>query len=120
MITVDAAEQVFVREDGGCSSLLWIDHPMQPLIFLLHDYQYWHGWPDLWDMLVSGFVAIAGAERGFGYLIQRAELAIGNAVRSEQSYRVDLEEQEDGWLLTDSYGRLLHLISQPEMHWHVV
>lgn len=118
MITVDAAEQVFARDDGGCSSLLWIDHPTRPLLFLLHDFQFWRGWPDAWD---GQAVEVAGAVRGFGYLVQRAglEAIVGQAVRPEQAYRADVEELEDGWRLTDGWGRLLRLESRPEVRWWV-
>lgn len=125
---VSAAEQLFERVDGGVSSLLWIDHPRRGLVFLLHDHGHWRGWPDTWD---GQPVAVAGAERGFAHLVQRAglELVIGQAIRPEQPYRVEMEELDDvpvpgtgtgtgGWKLTDSRGRTLRLVVGP-VRWMV-
>lgn len=122
---LDAAEQVFKRADGGCSSLLWLDHPTRPVILMLHDYGLWRGWPDEWvGQHVDGEEVPVGhvdTDQGFGYLVRQANLTprIGHAIREEQSYRAEVEELEGGWRLTDSYGRLLELKAMPS-HWCVV
>lgn len=125
---VSAAEQVFERDDGGVCSLLWIDYPRRPLMFLVHDYGHWRGWPDTWD---GKPVTAAGAERGFAHLVQRAGLGpvIGQAIRPEQPYRAEIEELAEapvpgagtgtgGWRLTDSWGRTLCLQVGPS-RWSV-
>jgi len=112
-VKLEAAEQLFERVDGGISSLLWIAHPRRGLMFLLHDHGNWQGWPDTWD---GQPVTCAGAERGFAHLVQRAGLEpiIGQAMRAEQPYRAEVEElEEDGWKMTDSWGRKLRLLVGP-------
>lgn len=121
---VNAAEQVFRRTDGGCSSLIWLDHPTRPVILMLHDHELWRGWPDLWQVqpvepitVPEGYI---DTERGFGYLVRQAGLIarIGHAVRREQPYQAEVEELGSGWQLTDSYGRVLELEVNP-CHWWV-
>ncbi len=122
-MNLQAAEQLFERPDGGVSSLLWIDHPRRGLIFLLHDHFTWHGWPDTWD---GQPVEVAGAVRGFGYLVQRAGLepVIGRAWEEEKPYRAVVEELDTGgldhgWRLTDSWGRTLRLVIVGPACWRV-
>lgn len=124
-MNLNAAEQVFERTDGGCSSLIWIAHPQRALIFMLHDYERWRGWPDLWSgQPVEAMDVPAGfidTERGFGYLVRKANLTplIGYALRGEQPYQAQVEELEGGWRLMDSYGRRLELKVMPS-HWSVL
>ena len=85
---------------------------------MLHDHGGWRAWPDTWD---GRPLEVAGAERGFAHLVQRAGLGpvIGRAWRPEQPYRATVEELEDdrdlpcGWELTDSWGRTLRLLVGP-------
>lgn len=121
---VAAAEQLFERKDGGeeaqnVVSLLWIDHPQRPLIFLLHDYGHWRAWPDTWDGRPVKDPH-PGTVQGFAFLIERVGLGslLGTFIWPEQSYRAEIEELEGGWRLTDSWGRTLRLVVGP-VHWSV-
>ena len=117
LMKVQAAEQMF--ESG--SFLLWLD-VHGGLIFLVSDKGIWRGWPDKWsgelvDPNLAGLKP--SVERGFAYLIERANLLpiIGLPIEKEQPYQAACEERADGWVLTDFYGRKLEL--RPDSTWHV-
>jgi hypothetical protein len=117
---MQAAEQIFRTKHDGFSSLLWLDHPKRPLIFLVHYTGRWRAWPDTWDGRVY-VLGINGAERGFAYHLHHLKDSgwnldehIGFAIRPEVSYDAGVEELTDpgedlGWRITDSWGRKLRL-----------
>ena len=121
-----AAEQIFLHKDGGSSSLIWLDFPARPLIFLIHEFGSWRGFPDLWNGEAVG-QPHPGTERGFAFLIERAKLGsmLGASFGGERPYRTDVTEfvgtdtKFPFWQFQDSYGRLLRL-ELPEMNVHIV
>lgn len=114
---INAAEQIFLHKDGGSSSLIWLNYEVRPLIFLIHEYGSWRGFPDLWDGEMVRF-PYPGTSRGFAFLIDKAKLSplLGEAFGSERPFQTDVSD--DPWEFKDSYGRLLRLES-PGMNWHV-
>ena len=114
---INASEQIFEHPGGGTSSLIWLDFHTRPLIFLIHEFGSWRGFPDLW----SGETVEQlhpGTERGFAFLISRARLSpmLGAPLGGERPYRTEV--QDEPWQFRDSYGRLLRL-ELPGMNWHV-
>ncbi len=114
---INAAEQIF-RKGEEYSSLIWMNYPMRPLIFLIHDHGWWKGFPDLWDGEMIRFPH-PGTERGFAFLIEKAGLSslLGAPIRLEQPFRTEVAD-DPFWEFEDSYGRLLRL-ELPGMNWHV-
>ena len=123
---INAAEQLFEKDDGEYSSLIWLDYEHRPLIFLVHGHGRWKGFPDLCAGQLVRFPH-PGTVGGFAFLIDRVGLDLGVPIRPEQPYRTEVatkpfqtEEIEDGtyWEFSDSYGRVLKLFA-PGMNWHV-
>ncbi len=117
-----AAEQIFLHKYGA-SSLIWVDYPVRPLIFLIHEYGSWRGFPDLWNGELVRFPH-SGTGRGFAYLIEKAGFSLGEVFGKERPYQTDVTEfvgtdvEFPFWEFKDSYGRLLRL-ELPEMNVHV-
>jgi hypothetical protein len=112
---VNASEQVF--EDAN---LLWLD-VHGGLMFMIHAHGTWQGCPDKWTgeeyppiQVEEGRPAVC---RGFGYLMHlardgRSAISLGQTgqpIKEEKGYAADVQEHEDGWTVTDSYGRVLEL-----------
>lgn len=112
---VSASEQVFEQ-----ASLIWLD-VHGGLMFMVHEYGTWIGCPDKWDGQPYDPIQVEGGRppvvRGFGYLMHLARDGrsicslhqTGQPISGEQGYRADVEEREDGWTISDSYGRVLEL-----------
>ncbi len=110
-----AAEQIFLHEGGGSSSLIWLDYEVRPLIFLIHEYGSWRGFPDLWNGEMVRFPH-PGTARGFAFLIGKTGLSLGEVFGEERPYQTEV--RDDPWEFGDSYGRLLRL-ELPGMNVHV-
>lgn len=120
----NAAEQIF-EQNNEYTSLIWLNHDMRPLIFLIHDHGWWKGFPDLWDGEIVRFPH-PDTGRGFAFLIKRAGLdsLLGAPLWPEQPYQAEVTEfigtdsKPPYWEITDSYGRLLRL-EHPGMNYRV-
>jgi hypothetical protein len=112
---IDAAEQIF-EKDGEYSSLIWLNYSTRPLIFLIHEYGTWKGWPDLCEGQLVRFPH-PGTVGGFAFLIDKVGLELGVPIRPEQPFQTEVAD-DPCWEFKDSYGRLLRLES-PGMNWHV-
>lgn len=112
---VNASEQVFET-----ASLIWLDiHG--GLIFMVHEHGTWAGCPDKWSGQEYEPIQVDESRspvvRGFGYLMHMARegrsgitlYRTGQPISTEQGYRANVEEHDDGWTMTDSYGRVLEL-----------
>lgn len=123
---VNASEQVF-----GDASLLWLD-VHGGLMFMVHAHGTWTGCPDKWDGREYEPIQVAdgrpAVRRGFGYLMHlardgRSMISLGRTgqpVKEEKGYRADVQEHEDGWTVSDSYGRVLELrVRHGAALWHV-
>ena len=119
-----AAEQLF-EKDGEYTSLIWLDHELQPLIFIVHDHGWWKGFPDLWKGELVRFPH-PGTVQGFAFLIDRANLSplLGSPSGPERPYQAEVVESIGSetelpyWEITHPDGRLLRL-EWPNMNVHV-
>lgn len=123
---VNASEQVF-----EAANLIWLN-VHGGLMFVVHEHGMWIGCPDKWTgqeyapiQVDEGRPAVV---RGFGYLMHMAREGgsicslyhTGQPISSEQGYGADVEEHDDGWTMTDSYGRVLELrVKQGVALWSV-
>ncbi|RKY69324.1 MAG: hypothetical protein DRQ02_01305 [Candidatus Latescibacterota bacterium] len=118
--TCAAADQQFTH-----GQIIWINWE-RPLIFVLSEYGDWIAYPDKWDgepieipIVIPGRYSVP--VRGFGHLYAKLKLwaHFGYALKPEKPYMASVVAFEDGWKLTDSYGRVLRL-ELNQMHWHVL
>jgi len=112
---VAASEQVFET-----ANLIWLD-VHGGLMFMVHEYGTWIGCPDRWAGQAYDPIQVgegrSAVVRGFGYLFHlardgRSIVSLGQTgqpISKEQGYKAGVEEHDDGWTMTDSYGRVLEL-----------
>lgn len=125
-MSVSASEQVF--EDA---SLFWFN-VHGGLMFMVHADGSWQGCPDKWEGQDYDPIQVEKGRppviRGFGFLMHAARVGAvsinlhrtGQPVKPEKSYTASVEEHEDGWTVSDSYGRVLELrVKRGAALWHV-